>query len=301
MTDLGFVILRVTRGGCWAGDRIDPIPVCNEMALVNKMTISKLTFQKNMNKIAERSTTLLERVHVKRNIYHYILLNKDDDINIISSLRINPTRSRHKIATRPALSVQSPTNHSSNSETTLKPSDKIKTMTKSDLPMALSFFFGKDRAKEIKIEEERYHSKNERISIKFGIMLRDNLKVQVSRLNKAFMTFNGWRDIVRDCDCKDRCTEFQIFKTRMKALYLSRLYQLSIDSYDTIPHFSDIANEALSQINNSYALDDHDAHSMIKDHHTLRNWFRQYRDNGCSFPNPSTSFTNKHDIHPFLS
>ena len=115
------------------------------------------------------------------------------------------------------------------------------------------------------------------------------------------MTFNGWRDIVRDCDCKDRCTEFQIFKTRMKALYLSRLYQLSIDSYDTIPHFSDIANEALSQINNSYALDDHDAHSMIKDHHTLLNWFRQYRDNGCSFPNPSSSFTNKHDIHPFLS
>ena len=121
---------------------------CNEMALVNNITISKLSFQKNMNKIAERTTTLLERVHVKRNIYHYILLNKDDDINIISSLRINPIRSRHKIATRPALSIQSPTNHSSNSETTLKPSDKIKTMTKSDLPMDLSFFLAKTEQKK---------------------------------------------------------------------------------------------------------------------------------------------------------
>ena len=36
---------------------------CNEMALVNNITISKLTFQKNMNIIAERTTTLLERVH----------------------------------------------------------------------------------------------------------------------------------------------------------------------------------------------------------------------------------------------
>ena len=127
---------------------------CSEMAIANNINISKLTFQKNVNKIAERTTTLLERVHIKRNIYHYILLNKDDNINIISSLRINPTRLRREISTptlsmqSPTLSMQSPTSHSSNSETTLKPSDKIKTMTKSDLPMALSFFLAKTEQKK---------------------------------------------------------------------------------------------------------------------------------------------------------
>ena len=126
---------------------------CSEMAIANNINISKLTFQKNVNKIAERTTTLLERVHIKRNIYHYILLNKDDNINIISSLRINPTRLRREIST-PTLSMQSPTNHSSNSETTLKPSDKIKTMTKSDLPVALSFFLAKTplNKEDVKIE-----------------------------------------------------------------------------------------------------------------------------------------------------
>ena len=42
------------------------------------ITLTKRSFQKHVNNISERSSTF-KKIHVKRNIYNYIVINENDD------------------------------------------------------------------------------------------------------------------------------------------------------------------------------------------------------------------------------
>ena len=158
------------------------------------ITLTKRSYQKHANNISERSSTF-KKIHVKRNIYSYIVINENDDYFKLFKLRHNPARVRFTIPSPPP-PIYSESTNNSNSKITPGVSDMIREMKKSDLPMALSFFFGKDKAKEIKKEEEDNCSNIERVPVKYGNIVKDHLKAQVIKLNQAFISFTDGKTLL---------------------------------------------------------------------------------------------------------
>ena len=91
---------------------------------------------------------------------------------------------------------------------------------------------------------------------------------------------------------------------RIKATYLAKLFQLSIESYDSVKDFGDIAKLAIWEVNKNYRVLDYDNKEKehvhyIKSHKTLLLWFCTYRINNF-LVNPS-SRRSKADLPKFLA
>lgn len=71
--------------------------------------------------------------------------------------------------------------------------DEILSMTKIELCMALSFFLGKERGKEIKKKEEKKYITSccSKVTIKYGSIIHSHILTQIKKLWCAHLTFDG--------------------------------------------------------------------------------------------------------------
>ena len=164
--------------------------------------------------------------------------------------------------------------------------------------MGLSFFLGKERAKEL-IKDIEKPLRNEVIS--YGQYVRNHIQSQINKLGKAHLTFHGWTTLINNYSDEDEFSPFSIYDLRLKAYYLQKLFQMSLKYYDTISDFNNIAKLALTEANyhlgTHYCTEDTHMH-IITNPDTLLLWFRQYRENDC-FPNSSKLRSRKSSM-PFI-
>ena len=139
-----------------------------------------------------------------------------------------------------------------------------------DLPVALSFFLGKDRAKDL-IEKR----KKDPSFASIRSILIDHINKQIQKLRIANLTFDGWKGIINEYDTADTFSQFSVYDLRMKAFYLENLFIKALECYDTIHNFETIAELSVVQTNKSlnvYGTERANLH-IISHHHTLLKWF----------------------------
>ena len=165
-----------------------------------------------------------------------------------------------------------------------KTSSKILKMSKLDLPESLCFFMGRERANEIKAKKEQHlTSKADKKSIFYGEIIRDHIEIQIKKLKSAHLTSEGWKTLVYYQDSIDMCTSRDIFNLRMKALYLSKLYKYSLQYYNSVTSYKDIASLVITEVTCYLDLPSEDSHDYqtISSPATLLHWFCMYRNNDC--------------------
>ena len=127
-------------------------------------------------------------------------------------------------------------------------SETILNFNKSDFESSICFFMGKERAKQICNSETG--TKNTNTVISFKVHLKTHLLKQIEKLTNAFVTVNGWKEIVHNYDnVDDVFSEHAVFDYRLKAFYLQKLYSMSLRYYDSISNFLDIAALAIVEAN----------------------------------------------------
>ena len=295
--------------------------------------ISKLSFARNINKYIGRinDTYKLEKIPTRdrRKSFRYILMPLAETYN--SKIRISSrkndapsppthTPSQTPTATPILLGNSSPPlldnpNNSNCQNTSHQTLCNLLKKRKIDLPMSLSFFFGKDRAEGIKKERDRIALDINAATTKgYGSFIFSHLKLQSKRLKYAYLRHNGWKRIVMDYSPKAHFTEYEIFSYQKKAFYLHFFYEMIIKYYNTINNIKDIAALALLQANKNldwYGNDEESDEDEGNDNVTTRNstitcsktllrWFYSFRI--CDlFPNTSTPKSSKSKMPLFLS
>ena len=84
--------------------------------------------------------------------------------------------------------------------------------------MALSFFFGKERAKKIE-KEEKEEAQNEPI-IKYGKTVREQIRAQIQKLQEAHLTFDGWRLLLDDYDITNCISTYPSFMPPVSSIMI---------------------------------------------------------------------------------
>ena len=270
-------------------------------------------FVRNLNSYAGSSDKFHKIQNKCHGVTNYIILAKNDKSDFQrNAIRISPRKqvlSRSLISELrtpsklPSKSTQSQSQESTEdekiTESHTKVLEKILKQKKSDSPMALSLFLGKERAKKL-IKDLEEPLKNEVIS--YGQYVMNHIQSQINKLGKAHLTFHGWTALINNYDHdEDEFSPFAVYDLRLKAYYLQKLYQMSLKYYDTISDFDNIAKLALAEAN--YHLGTHYCHEdthlhIIKHPDTLLLWFRQYRENDA-FPN-SSKLRSRKSTMPFI-
>jgi hypothetical protein len=171
-----------------------------------------------------------------------------------------------------------------------KLSDKIKDQSKWHSPEALSLFV---RGTNTTVHQKRKKRKDKQIEYNTNkIDVKKHVVNQIQILRKAYLTLNGWRCIIDDCDTDDVCTAFDIFTIRLKAKYLAVTLSLALSLYETTKNFLDICQTAINKIDlleyNDCAPSPNDENKLaqISSPRTIMDWLRVFRTSNC-FPNPS--------------
>ena len=258
-------------------------------------SVTQRGFNRNLNSCCEKYTKI-QKVEKSYRKYMFIILYDNEKGSFLSKqIRINPRRGHidnSQLRSQPPLTICPPQSHDSNSnnnsETLRNTSYLISNMKKMDLPGALSFFFGKERAEKIRKEEEDSEVLNIKTPVLYSPIIADHIRVQIKQLQFAYLTCSGWKTMIQNYEKTDKFTEFDIFNIRIKAFYLQRLYQKALDHYNTISDFNTIARMALLQANEDFGLySNHQGEntevgvsrhlSIITNVKTLLTWFRSYR------------------------
>ena len=272
--------------------------------------VTQRGFNRHLNTCTEKYVRI-QKVERGYRSYAFIILN---DVTMINKqLRISPRRKQHTISKSPSHSHISPlasvsapsANHSNNCEKSTLLSSEILKMKKIDLPVALSFFLGKERAQKIQKEKE---SESDALNIKtpvfYGDLVSNHIETQIDKLQLVHLTHTAWKSSVQDYEPCNKFTDYEIFSIRMKAFYLQRFYQLSLEYYNTISDINDIARLALFQANRDLGLYRNKADikhlNVITNAKTLLLWFRTYRIRD-EFPNEAKARSRKVNKPLFLT
>ena len=82
--------------------------------------------------------------------------------------------------------------------------------------------------------------------------LRMYTATQVHLLRKAYLSPEGWKDIIDDKDEQDVCSLFQIFKVQQKVKYLYTTLACALKHFDvTTNNFLDICSPSLQKVNDN--------------------------------------------------
>jgi hypothetical protein len=169
-----------------------------------------------------------------------------------------------------------------------KLSDKIANESKWYSPEALSLFVKGPKVTRQKRQVKQYNN----IDVKRHVMS------QVKTLRNAYLTYDGWREVITDGDSDDTCTPFDIFVIRMKSRYLSTALTCALGCYHCTDSFLDICSAAIDKINeldyDGCSLEEYrdSKYTRISNPRTVMQWLRLFRDNNGSFPNPSEHHCN---------
>jgi hypothetical protein len=188
--------------------------------------------------------------------------------------------------------------------------------TKWDSPEAHSLFvYDKKVNRQREEEEDIQDSNTTTTNTTTKVDVKKHVLNQVTLLRKAFLTSDGWKDIIDDKDDGGFCTQHDIFSIRKKARYLSLTLSYALKDYLTTPRFIDICASAIASINNT-DFDNCDGlldfegkeRLQIVNPKTIMQWLRVFRGNN-TFPNPGTArshhwrsrlpplFSNNSDLH----
>jgi hypothetical protein len=108
-------------------------------------------------------------------------------------------------------------------------------------------------------------------------------------LRAAYLSADGWRDIVDDTDVGNLCSQFDVFVIRLKAKYLAVTLTHALSHYEHTVNFLDICTAAIRKIDDiDFDGSDEDDSSVIRirSPQTVMKWLREFRCNNC-FPNPA--------------
>ena len=172
--------------------------------------------------------------------------------------------------------------------------------------MALAFFLGKERAKKIIVDKESKRIGLDRLTIDYGEITQNHLLKQASKLGAAFISCEGWRQIIDDADETGCCTPNQIFHLQIKSMYLYKLYKFAIKYYDTIADFYNIAALSILEANKYLDMyddildDNKESLSIVSNPATVIHWFWQYRTKDC-FVNTRAHSKSKDSLSSFLA
>ena len=119
------------------------------------------------------------------------------------------------------------------------------------------------------------------------------------------MNHCGWKAVTvcNDEELLESCTDYNIYQLRMKSLYLQKLFKYSLQFYDHLNTFQEIANLAVEYVKKALEIPSNDDESsdsfVIQNPETLLWWFRTFRDNDA-FPNILSLCPKHHSLSPLL-
>jgi hypothetical protein len=197
-----------------------------------------------------------------------------------------------------------------------KKSEKIAYETKWDSPEASALFLEGSAPKERKKKRKtRQDSQQQQAS-----NVKKHVVHQIQLLRKAYLSPNGWKDIISDKDHSiELCTPHDVFVLRLKARYLAVTLTHALVMYESTTDFLDICRYAIQKINE---VDDMELEGLeeetkdknmyyIQNPRTIMEWLRIFRRT-TSFPNPAAIrqchwknklpaiFQNNPDLHQSL-
>ena len=172
----------------------------------------------------------------------------------------------------------------------------IQEETKWDSPEAHSLFvYGKKVNRQRSQEEDIQDYNNTTTNTTTKVDVKKHVLNQVHILRNAFLTSDGWKDIIDDKDDGGYCTQHDIFSIRKKARYLALTLSNVLKNYLTTPKFVDICASAITSINNTDfdncdGLLDFEGKGKLQivDPRTVMHWLRVFRGDN-TFPNPGTA------------
>jgi hypothetical protein len=152
-------------------------------------------------------------------------------------------------------------------------------------------------------------------NVRTTINVRNHIKNKIYKLKKAYLTYDGWRNIVDDRDSSNVCSTYDVFFLQQKARYLAVSLSLALELWNSLP-FIDICQRAIDTIRlfdfpdgeeyeNCSEEDDDDENNnrrrlfTIREPRTIMKWLRIFRRTS-TFPNPSISRLGKRQVPIFF-
>jgi hypothetical protein len=125
----------------------------------------------------------------------------------------------------------------------------------------------------------------------------------VSLLRPAYLTCEGWRDIVDGGDKDNECTPHEIFWFRLKARYLAIALTEALGNYSNGQTFYQSCALAIAKIDeidfDGSCVTTSDNSIRVGNPVTIMRWFRLFCPN-CCFPNPSIKRTHRYEKIPLI-
>ena len=144
-----------------------------------------------------------------------------------------------------------------------------------------------------------------------GEALENVMRSRINMFKRAYLTPLGWKAMVNDFDQMDKCSSVDIFIFQSKAKYLALALQFALDHMPTLT-WQQCCERSIKMVNDfeNYASikeEDEDKanklltnSSFITNWKTITVWFRVFRLNDDSFPNPHFLRNNKMNLPPLL-
>ena len=147
--------------------------------------------------------------------------------------------------------------------------------------------------------------------------IRKHVASQVILLRRAYLSAEGWREIVDDKDEQDTCSPHQIFKIQQKAKYLYATLAFALKHFGvTTNSFYDVCKLSIQKVNDNDSYYSKEVNELLDDDvllqdltelnkkqiinpRTITSWHRDFRENSY-FPNPSRHSSHKRDLPRLL-
>ena len=124
---------------------------------------------------------------------------------------------------------------------------------------------------------------------------------RIKQFREAYITANGWKQIISNNDQKDQCTHNDIYNLRSKAMYLAIALQLALEQMPTHT-WGWCCDEAVRRVQQfRELLGENDEKDVgVKYGGTIQRWFRIWKRNSECFLNPYFVRHGKQDLPQLL-
>jgi hypothetical protein len=160
-------------------------------------------------------------------------------------------------------------------------SKQIQKQTKWDSPEALSLFVRGATG-------QKFGNKQDDMPPIENIDVKKHVQSQIQLLRKAYLTPQGWKNVVDDEDEDHLCTAYDIFILQTKCKYLAITLTHALSHYASTVNFLDICTHAIDKVNefDFDGAEDEEFFFKVKSPRTVMAWLRSFRKNN-HFPNPA--------------
>jgi hypothetical protein len=139
-----------------------------------------------------------------------------------------------------------------------------------------------------------------------AVDVKQHIHSQISILRAAYLSVDGWKNIVNDGDTANLCSAFDIFVIRLKARYLSTTLTQALSDYEDTKNFIEICAKAIQKIDNidfdgNLINGDDETKGIIciTSPRTVMQRLRDFRSDSC-FPNPAQRRRRTRNLPPIF-